>query len=151
MGSSSQSYGFSSSHIWIWELDYKESWVLKNWCFFLNIFLIIFCIYNIVLVFELLCWRRLLRVPWTAKRSKQSILKKINPWYWNWSSNSLATWFKDSTHWKRPWCYERLKAGGEGDNRGWDGWMHHRLNGHEFEQTPRGQGLCRVHYCIPGA
>ena len=42
------------------------------------------------------------------------------------------------THWKRPWCWERLKAGGEGDNRGWDGWMHRWLNGHEFEQIPGG-------------
>ena len=42
---------------------------------------------------------------------------------WCWNSNILATWCKDLTHWKRPWCLERLKAGGEGDNRGWDGWM----------------------------
>ena len=40
-----------------------------------------------------------------------------------WSSNTFATWCKQSTHYKRPWCWERLKAGGEGDNRGWDGWM----------------------------
>ena len=59
---SSQSYGFSSSHVWTWELDHKESWVSKNWCF------------------KLWCWRRLLRVPWTA-RSNQSILKKISPEY----------------------------------------------------------------------
>ena len=44
-------------------------------------------------------------------------------WCWRWSSNTLATWCKELTHWKRPWCWERLKAGGEGDNRGWDGWM----------------------------
>ena len=42
---------------------------------------------------------------------------------WCWNSNTLATWCKELTHWKRPWCLERLKAGGEGDNRGWDGWM----------------------------
>ena len=42
---------------------------------------------------------------------------------WCWSSNILATWFKELTHWKRPWCCERLKAGREGDDRGWDGWM----------------------------
>ena len=52
---------------------------------------------------------------------------------WCWSSNTLATWCKEPTHWKRPWCWERLKAaGGEGDDRGW----HHWLNGHEFEQIP---------------
>ena len=43
-------------------------------------------------------------------------------WCWGWNSNTLATWCKELTHWRRPWCWERLKAGGEGDNRGWDGW-----------------------------
>ena len=42
---------------------------------------------------------------------------------WSWSSNALATWCEELTHWKRPWCWERLKAGGEGDDREWDGWM----------------------------
>ena len=44
-------------------------------------------------------------------------------WYWIWSSNTLATWCEELAHWKRPWCWERLKAEEEGDNRGWDGWM----------------------------
>ena len=44
-------------------------------------------------------------------------------WCWSWSSNTLATWCEELTHLKRPWCWERLKAGGEGDNRGWNGWM----------------------------
>ena len=44
-------------------------------------------------------------------------------WCWNWNSNTLATWWEVLTHLKRPWCWERLEAGGEGDNRGWDGWM----------------------------
>ena len=77
--------------------------------------------------FELWCWRRLLRIPWTARRSNQSILKEINihwkDWCWSWNFNTLATWCEELTHWKRPWCWERLKAGGEGDNRGSDGWM----------------------------
>ena len=79
--------------------------------------------------FELWCWRRLLRVPWSAKRSNQSILKEISPdinwkdWCWSWNSNTLATWCEELTHWKRPWCWERFTAGGEGDDRGWDGWM----------------------------
>ena len=59
----SQSYGFFSSHVWMWELDHKEGWALKHWCF------------------KLWCWRTLLRVPWTVSRSKQSILKEINPEY----------------------------------------------------------------------
>ena len=44
-------------------------------------------------------------------------------WCWSWNSNPLATWCEELTHWKRPWCWERLRAGGEGDGRGWDGWM----------------------------
>ena len=78
--------------------------------------------------FELWCWRRLLRVPRIARRSNQSILKEINPEYWleglmwSLSSNTLTIWHEEPTHWKRPWCWERLRVG-EGDNRGWDGWM----------------------------
>ena len=85
--------------------------------------------------FELWCWRRLLRVPWTARRSIQSILKEIflnihwKDWCWSWNSNTLATWCKELTHWKRPWkdpfhlMLERLKAGREGDNRRCGNWM----------------------------
>ena len=79
--------------------------------------------------FELWCWRRLLRVPWTARRSNQSILKEISPgclwkdWCWSWNSSTLATSREGLTHWKRPWCWEGLGAGEEGDDRGWDGWM----------------------------
>ena len=71
--------------------------------------------------FELWCWRRLLRVPWTARRSLLGVHWK--DWCWNWNSNTLATWCEELTHLKRPWCWERLRAGGEGDDRGWDGWM----------------------------
>ena len=79
-------------------------------------------------VSELWCWRRLLTVPWTTRRSNQSILKEIilnihwKDWCWCWNSNTLATWSKELIHLKRPWCWERLKAG-EGDDTGWDGWM----------------------------
>jgi len=79
--------------------------------------------------FELWCWRRLLRVPWTSRISNQSILKESvlgvhwKDWCWSWNANTLATWCEELTHWKRPWCWERLRAGGEGDDRGWDGWM----------------------------
>ena len=86
--------------------------------------------------FKLWCWRRLLRVPWTARRSTQSNLKEINPEYslegliLSWSSNILASCCEELTHWKRPWCREGLNAG-EGDDRdhaliGW----YHRFNGH---------------------
>ena len=79
--------------------------------------------------FELWCWRRLLKVPWTARRSNQSILKEISPGcsleglIVKLKHNILATSCEELTHWKRLWCWEGLGAGGEGDNRGWDGWM----------------------------
>ena len=79
--------------------------------------------------FELWYWRRLLRVPWTARRSNQSILKEISPGcsleglMLKRNSNALATSCEELTHWKRLWCWEGLGAGGEGDDRGWDGWM----------------------------
>ena len=87
--------------------------------------------------FQPWCWIRLLRVPWTARRSNQSILKEISPEYlwkdWCWNSNTLATWCEEMTHWKRPWCWERLRAGREGTTEdemvGWHRW----LDGHEFE------------------
>ena len=97
----------------MWELDYKESWAPK------------------IHAFKLWCWRRLLRVLWTARRSNQSILKEISP---ECSLEGLMLkvkrqyfWLPDAKNWlthlKRPWCWGRLKAGGEGDNRGWDGRM----------------------------
>ena len=96
---------------------YEESWTIKKAeCWRID-------------AFELWCLRRVLRVPWTAKRSNQSILKEINPeyslegWCWSWNSNTLATSWEELTNWKRLWCWERLGAEGEGDDRGWDGWM----------------------------
>ena len=74
--------------------------------------------------FELWCWRRLLRVPWTARRFNQSILKEISP---ECSLEGLMLKHicssKELTHLKRPWCWERLKVVGEGNDRRWDGWM----------------------------
>ena len=92
----------------MWELDYKESWAPKNSCFWTVVFL---------------------RVPWTARRSNQFILKEISPGCslealcWSWISSTLATWCEELTHLKRPWCWERLRAGAEGNDRRWDGWM----------------------------
>ena len=106
-GPYSQGYGFLSGHVWMWE---------KAECQRID-------------ALELWCWRRLLRVPWNARRSNQSILKEISPGFslealsWSWNSNTLATWGEELTHLKRPWCWERLRAGREGDNRGWDVWM----------------------------
>ena len=74
--------------------------------------------------FELWCWRRLLRVPWTARRSSQSILKEISPEYsLEGLTLKLKLQWEELTHLKRPWCWGILRAGGEGANRGWDGWM----------------------------
>ena len=100
----SQNYGFSSSHVWMWDLG-QGSWVRRP-----------------------SSWRRPLRVPWTARRSNQSILMEISPEY---SLEGLMLKLKLQyfghlmwrTDWKRPWCWEKLKTGGEGDERGWDGWM----------------------------
>ena len=82
-----------------------ESWTIKK------------AEYQRIDAFELWCWRRLLRFPWTARRSNQSILKEINSEY------SLEGLMLKLTHWKRPWCWERLRGRGEGGDRGWDGWM----------------------------
>ena len=78
--------------------------------------------------FKLWCWRRLLRVPWRGDQTSQSWRKSTlnihwKDWCWSWSSNILATWWDESTHWKRPWCWEWLRPGGEWSDRGWDGWM----------------------------
>ena len=60
----------------------------------------------------------------TSPSLRKSVLNiHWKDWCWSWNSNTLATWCEELTHWKRPWCWERLKAGGEGDDRRWDGWM----------------------------
>ena len=106
---SSQFYGFSSSRLWMWELDYKESWASKNDAF------------------ELWCWRRLLRVPWTARRSNQSLLKEVSLEY---SLEELMLELKlqyfghllpRTYSFEKTWCWKGLKAGRVGDDRGWDG------------------------------
>ena len=96
----------------MWELDYKESWVLMNWCF-----------WTVVLV-------KTLESPLDCKEIKPINLKEISPEYSLEGlmlklkcSNTLATRCKELTRWERPWCWARLKAGGEGDDRGWDGRM----------------------------
>ena len=112
-GPSSQGYGFSSSHVWMWELDYKESWALKNWCF-----------WTIVLEKTLESSLDCKEIqPVHPKGDQAWVGVHWKDWGWSWNSNTLATWFEEPIPWKRPWCWERLKAGGEGDNRGWDGWM----------------------------
>ena len=106
-----QRYGFSSSHVWIQELEYRESWCLKSWCF----------------------WTVVLEKILESLSDNKEI-KAVNPkgnqsWVLIGRSDAKVEtpilWPLDaeSTHWKRSWCWERLRAEGEGDNRGWDGWM----------------------------
>ena len=91
--------------------------------------------------FEVWCWRRFLRVPWTARRSNQSILKEISPeislegMMLSWSSSTLATSWEELTHWKRPWCWEGLGAGGEGATEDETAGWHRGLYGCESEWT----------------
>ena len=122
-GLSSQSYGFSSSHVWMWELDHKENWALK------------------IDAFELWSWRRLLRDPWTARRSNRSLLKEIHPEY---SLEGLMLKLKlqyfghltQKLIGKCPaagkdWRQEEKQAT-EDEMVGW----HHRFSGHELGQAP---------------
>ena len=110
-GPSSQSDGFSSSHVWMWELDSKESWELKKWCF-----------WTVVL-------EKTLESPLDCKEIQPDHSKGISPEYsleglmLNLKLQYLATWCEELTHLKITWCWERLKRGGEGGDRGWDGWM----------------------------
>ena len=114
-GPSSQSYGFSSSQVWMLELDSKESWAAKNWCFW------------IVVLEKTLDSPFGLHGGQTSQSWRKSVLNMHwRDWCWSWNSNwslQLVTWCEEPTHWKRPWCWEKLRAGGEGDDRGWDGWM----------------------------
>ena len=121
---SSQGSGFSSGHVWMWELDYKERWTLKIWCFWTVV------------------WRRLLRVPWTARRSNQSILKEISLGS---SLEGLMLKLKlqcfghlmrraeslEKTDAGRDWGQEE-KGTTEDEMTRW----HHRLDGCESEWTP---------------
>ena len=107
-----QGYGFSSSHVLTWELDYKESWVLKNWCF-----------WTVVLEKTLEGSLDCKEIQPVHPKKKSVLNIHWKDWCCSWNSNTLATWCKELTHLKRPWCWERLKVGGEEDYRGWDGWL----------------------------
>ena len=122
-GPSNQGYGFSSGHVWMWELDCEESWELKNWCF-----------WTVVL-------EKTLESPWTTRRSNQSILKEISPEY---SLEGLMLKLKLQYFghlMRRPDSFEKTLMLGkiEGRRRTTEdemvGW-HHWLNGHGFEWTP---------------
>ena len=111
-GLSSQGYYFSSSHVCMWDLDYKESWVLKIWCF-----------WTVVL-------EKTLESLLDYKEIQPVHPKEDQSWVFNVRTDVEAEtpvlwppWCEELTNLKRPWCWERLRAGGEWDDRGWDGWM----------------------------
>ena len=110
-GPYSQIYGFSSSHIPMWELDHKEGWAPKNWCF------------------QTVVLRKTPESPLDCKGIKPVNIKGNQPWILIGRTDAdsgfiiLVTWCEQPTHWKSPWCWERLRAEGEQGVRGWDGWM----------------------------
>ena len=110
-GPSSQGYGFSSSHVWMWELDYKESWAPKNCCF-----------WTVVL-------EKTLESPLDCKGIQPVHPKENLSWIFigrtDVEGETPILWPPDVKSWLilKPWSWERLKAGREGDNKGWDGWM----------------------------
>ena len=108
----SQNYGFPSSHVWMLELNHKESWALKNWYFQIVV---------LEKTFEsFMDWKEVKPVnpkgnqPWIVIGRTDAEAEV---------PNTLATWCEEPTYWKRPWCWERLRAKGEEGDRGWDGWM----------------------------
>ena len=86
----------------MWELDYKESWALKKWCF-----------WNVGPGEDSWVSLGLQREQTSPFSRKWTLNMHWKHWWWIWSSNTLATWCEEPTHWKRLWCWERLKAGGE--------------------------------------
>ena len=91
----------------MWESNHKEGWAPNNWCFG-----------TVVL-------EKTLESPLDSKEIRPVNPKGNQPWdwCWSWSSNTLATWCEEPTYWKSPWCWERLRAGGEGDDRRSNDWM----------------------------
>ena len=104
-------YDFSSCHVWMWVLDYEESWALKNWCF-----------WSVVL-------EKTLESPLDCKEIQPVHSEGDQPWDFFGRNDAKAEisvfghLCKELTHWKRLWCWEGMGAGGEGDDRGWNGWM----------------------------
>ena len=118
---SSQGYVFSSSHVWLWELDYKEIWAPKNWCF-----------WTVVL-------EKTLESPLDCKEIQPVQPKRDQSWVFigglmlKLKLQTLASWCEELSHLKTPWCWERLRAGGKGEDRGWDGWIASLTQRTEFE------------------
>ena len=114
-------------------MDHKESWAPRNWCF-----------WTVVL-------EKTLESPLDCKEMKLVLKIHWKDWCQSWNSSTLATWCKELTHWKRPWCWERLKALAlKGMTEDEMVRRHHRLNAHEFEQAPGvGDGQGSLLCCSP--
>ena len=135
---SSQSYVFSSSHVWMWELDYKESWALKNLCFW-------------TMVLEKTLESLGLQGDQTSQSQRKSVLNiHWKDWCWSWNSNTLATQWKELTLGKdsdtgKGWRQEE-KGTTEDEMIGW----HHRLDGYELEKAlGAGDGQGSLACCNP--
>ena len=102
----------SCGHVWMWQLDCEEGWAPKNWCF-----------WTVVLEKTLESPLDCKEIQLVQPKGNQSLNVHWKHWCWSWNSNTLTTWWEELTHLKRPWCWERLKARGEREERGWDGWM----------------------------
>ena len=107
----SQSYGFFSSHVWMWELDHKKSWMLNNWCF-----------WTVVLEKTLESPLNCREIKLVNPKGNQSciFIRKTDA---ETEAPIFNHWYEEPTRWKRPWCWERFRVGGEEDDRGRDGWM----------------------------
>ena len=110
-GPYNQSYDFSSSHVQMWELDHKEGWVSKNWC-----------LWTMVLEKTFESTLDCKEIQLVHPKRKQSWVF-IGRTLVEAETQCFSTWCEELTHWKRPWCWERLKAEGEGEDRGWDNCM----------------------------
>ena len=138
-GLSSQSYGFSSSHVWMWELDHKEGWALKNWCF----------------------WTVVLEKTLESRLNSKEIQSVHPKWNQSWifisridvEVETPILWSPDAKNWITGKDPDAGKDGRREEKGMTDdemiGW-HHRLNGHEFEQTPgNGEGQGSLVCCSP--
>ena len=122
-----QGYGLPNGHVWLWELDVKK------------------VVWGRFDAFKLWCWRKLLSVL-----GKSTLNIHCKDWCWSWNSSILVIWCKQLTHWKCPWCWERLRAEGKEHVRGWDGWMISLIQWTWTWQTSEDdEGQRGLTYCSP--
>ena len=132
-------FQYSCTHVWTWELDHKEDWALKNWCFW-------------IVVLE-----KTLESPLDCKEAKPVNPKGNQSWIFigrlllRLKRQYFGPLCEEPTHWKRPWCWEDERQEKKHRGRGW-GWngYHHRLSGHEFEQTPEVEDRGAWHAIVRG-